>query len=161
MFWGVRCIRRGVQTVHIFAVVAYAEETLSCKVWVSNGSHFCCRHSYRRDDELRWVRDEDMPECPVEMRAFVAGERADMRIPCRGDVDMIMGGPPCQGVSGIRCVNISVGQECRGHVNMSRGGHLTTPLSCPLSLPLQCLTPMYAPLSPPNAEWAQPQRKTQ
>ena len=40
-----------------------------------------------------------MPPCPVEMREFVALERQRLLIPCRGDVDMIMGGPPCQGVS--------------------------------------------------------------
>ncbi len=52
-------------------------------------------------DEMRWVKDSEMPECPVEMREFVARERAAMLVPVRGDVDMIMGGPPCQGVRGL------------------------------------------------------------
>ena len=50
------------------------------------------------NDGLRWVKDTDLPACPMEMREFVATERRLLVIPCRGDVDMIMGGPPCQGV---------------------------------------------------------------
>ncbi|GAX80751.1 hypothetical protein CEUSTIGMA_g8186.t1 [Chlamydomonas eustigma] len=53
------------------------------------------------DDLLRWVKDSEMPACEIEMREFVARERAELQIPVRGDVDMIMGGPPCQGLSGL------------------------------------------------------------
>jgi site-specific DNA-cytosine methylase len=55
----------------------------------------------RLEDEVRWIMDSEMPPCEKEMRDFVALERAQCRIPVRGDVDIIMGGPPCQGLSGL------------------------------------------------------------
>ena len=39
--------------------------------------------------------------CMVQLAAFVRRERATGRIPLPGQVDCIMGGPPCQGVSGL------------------------------------------------------------
>ncbi|KAG1677047.1 hypothetical protein FOA52_001217 [Chlamydomonas sp. UWO 241] len=50
---------------------------------------------------MRWVRDTELPACATALTDFAARERAAKLIPVRGDVDMIMGGPPCQGLSGL------------------------------------------------------------
>lgn len=42
-----------------------------------------------------------MAGCGMQLASFVQKLRASKYIPLPGDVDIIMGGPPCQGVSGL------------------------------------------------------------
>ena len=52
------------------------------------------------DDEDGLVRESQL-QCPAKVAEFVARMRREQAIPLPGQVDLVMGGPPCQGVSGL------------------------------------------------------------
>jgi DNA (cytosine-5)-methyltransferase 1 len=53
-----------------------------------------------RNDADGIVR-EDALNCPAKLAEWVAAVRRAQAIPLPGQVDLVMGGPPCQGVSGL------------------------------------------------------------
>jgi hypothetical protein len=62
-------------------------------------AHVCMAPAVRSEKGARYVRDEDLPpDCAHEMHEFVARMVERRMIPCPGDVDVLSGGPPCQGV---------------------------------------------------------------
>ncbi|XP_059287851.1 DNA (cytosine-5)-methyltransferase CMT3-like [Lycium ferocissimum] len=65
------------------------------------GLYFKVRWRGYGPDEDTWEPIDGLSECPKKIKEFVAkGFKANL-LPLPGDVDVVCGGPPCQGISGF------------------------------------------------------------
>lgn len=52
-------------------------------------------------EDITWEPEENLTGCEGSLNAFVQSMRSTGDLPLPGDVDVVVGGPPCQGVSGL------------------------------------------------------------
>uniref|UniRef100_A0ACD6ACE7 Uncharacterized protein n=1 Tax=Avena sativa TaxID=4498 RepID=A0ACD6ACE7_AVESA len=68
--------------------------------WRKNGIYFKVQWEGRRRKKDTWEPIENLCDCPLKIKEFVQEGHKRHILPLPGDVDVICGGPPCQGVSG-------------------------------------------------------------
>ncbi|KAL6982395.1 DNA (cytosine-5)-methyltransferase cmt3 [Sarracenia purpurea var. burkii] len=65
------------------------------------GLHFKIRWKGYGPDEDTWEPTDGLGDCKERMKEFVTNGYKSKILPLPGDVDVICGGPPCQGISGF------------------------------------------------------------
>ncbi|KAL6642585.1 hypothetical protein ACP70R_020766 [Stipagrostis hirtigluma subsp. patula] len=66
-----------------------------------NGLYFKVQWQGYGPEEDTWEPIENLSDCPLKIREFVQEGYRKRILPLPGDVDVICGGPPCQGISGF------------------------------------------------------------
>ncbi|XP_062200415.1 DNA (cytosine-5)-methyltransferase 3-like [Phragmites australis] len=66
-----------------------------------NGLHFKVQWQGYGPEEDTWEPIDNLSDCPLKIREFVQEGYRKRILPLPGDVDVICGGPPCQGISGF------------------------------------------------------------
>ncbi|CAM0913882.1 unnamed protein product [Alopecurus aequalis] len=66
-----------------------------------NGIYFKVQWKGYGPEEDTWEPLENLSDCPLKIKEFVQEGLARKILPLPGDVDVICGGPPCQGISGF------------------------------------------------------------
>ncbi|PWZ45644.1 DNA (cytosine-5)-methyltransferase 1 [Zea mays] len=66
-----------------------------------NGIYFKVQWEGYGPEEDTWEPIDNLSDCPQKIREFVQEGHKRKILPLPGDVDVICGGPPCQGISGF------------------------------------------------------------
>lgn len=66
-----------------------------------NGIYFKVQWKGYGPEEDTWEPIENLSDCPLKIKEFVQEGHKRNILPLPGDVDVICGGPPCQGISGF------------------------------------------------------------
>ncbi|KAM0881728.1 hypothetical protein ACQ4PT_032774 [Festuca glaucescens] len=66
-----------------------------------NGVYFKVQWKGYGPEEDTWEPIENLSDCPLKIKEFVQEGHKHNILPLPGDVDVICGGPPCQGISGF------------------------------------------------------------